>query len=115
MSHTSAQYLSFYDKNVLIIRDVDKSGSVIMGLARETCPSCGLEDCFNDCDGSQGADENNTESEEDALGRHCVNAGLHTLESFLLSLVCAGVITESEDPRVNEAIETCLDALGNRY
>lgn len=35
------------------------------------------------------------------------------VESFLLALVVSGVITESEDPRVNEALNTAFDAIDN--
>lgn len=82
---------------------------------RATCPSCGQADCVNDCDGSQGADENNQEEEEDAIARQRYNAGVDTVESLLLALVSSGAIAESEDPKVNEAIQSCLDAIGHRF
>ncbi len=82
---------------------------------RATCPSCGQAGCCNDCDGSQGADENNQEEEEDAIARQRYNAGVDTVESLLLALVSSGAITESEDPKVNEAIQSCLDAIGHRF
>jgi len=82
---------------------------------RATCPSCGVADCVNDCDGSQGADEADFREEFDAVNRQRYNAGLSTVESLVLSLVCSGVLTESESPQVNEAIQSCLDAIGHQF
>jgi hypothetical protein len=55
------------------------------------------------------------EAREDVLGRQRYNAALDTLESLLLALISAGVIAESDDPRVNEAIQTCMDAIGDNF
>jgi hypothetical protein len=41
------------------------------------------------------------------------NGAMDGIESLLLALVCAGVIGESEDPRVNEAIQSALDGCEN--
>lgn len=107
--------LTFLEGQLAIALADDGGTSLESGLERETCPSCGQAECMNDCDGSQGADENNEETEEDALGRQRFNAGLDTIESFMLALVSSGAITESEDPKVNEALATCLDAIGNNF
>ena len=55
--------------NLLSVVVNGKSGTIQQGLPRETCPSCDQADCCNQCDGSQGADDNNKESEEDAIDR----------------------------------------------
>lgn len=61
-----------------------KDGKIECGLPRYTCPSCGEANCVNGCDGSQGADENNEESEEDAFLRHKYNKSLDILEHVVL-------------------------------
>lgn len=107
--------LTFLEGQLSINVADDGGTSLESGLERDTCPSCGQAECMNNCDGSQGADENNEETEEDALGRQRFNAGLDTIESLMLALVSAKIITESEDPKVNEALQTCLDSIGNNF
>jgi hypothetical protein len=97
--------------NLLSIVTEGNSGSIESGLPRETCPSCGLADCVNDCDGAQGADENNDESEEDAVARQRYNAFVDAIESIALAHACAGV--NISDPAYAAGLETALEAAGN--
>lgn len=73
--------------NLLSLVVNGKSGVIEQGLPRETCPSCDHPDCFNQCDGSQGADDNE-ESEEDAIDRTRSNAVLNSVESIILAHAC---------------------------
>ena len=50
---------------------------------------------------------------EDVLPAAASNGALDGMESLLLALVQSGVITQSEDPRVNESLQTALDAISN--
>ena len=79
------------------------SADLMTSMGREACPVCGQATC----------DDGDEEGE--MLNRLQFNAGLDAIESFLLALICAGVITKSEDPRVNEAIQTALGALACNY
>jgi len=79
------------------------SGSIDFALPREVCPSCEFGKCFNDCDGSQGADENNKETEEYVLARRSYNASLDVIESLMLAHACAGI--KVDDPKYVEGIE----------
>lgn len=84
----------------------------------ETCPSCGQRFCCFDCDGSQGADENNTESESDVLDRIRINQGFDTIEWFTLALCLGlrkqGIEIDTVKDSINEAITTVSDTIGNQ-
>jgi hypothetical protein len=101
----------------LVFEVVGKSAVLVSSsLDRATCPSCSQPDCVNDCDGSQGADDANLEEEYDAVCRQRYNAGVDTVESLILALVGEGVLFGSEESRaVNNAIQSCLDALGQQF
>ena len=88
-----------------------KSGTIEQGLPRETCSSCDQADCYNQCDGSQGADDDNKESEQDAIDQTRYNAVLDAVESIILAHACAGI--KVNDPKYIEGIETTLEAAGN--
>lgn len=105
--------LTFLNGKIQINLADDGGASINTDIDRMVCPSCGCADCVFSCDGSQGADENNGEDEEDVADRVGYNGALDGLESFLMALVASGVINQSEDPRVNEAIQTTLDAFEN--
>jgi hypothetical protein len=87
------------------------SGQLHAPLPREGCPSCDEARCANHCDGSQGADENNTETEEDAHERATYNAALDMLESLVLAHACAGINVESADYLTG--VNTALEAFAN--
>jgi hypothetical protein len=104
--------------NLLSIRVVDGDtlpafGVIEKALPKETCSSCGDPFCANHCDGSQGADENNEESEEAAYERARYNAYLDALESIVLAHVCAGV--KVDDPKYVEGLVTALDSFSNQF
>ena len=99
--------------NHLAVATGDGNGGSISGLPRETCPSCGQTECVNECDGAQGADENNNESEEDAIGRQRYNAAVDALEAIVLAHACAGI--DIGDPRYVIGLETALDAFSNNF
>lgn len=107
--------LTFLNRRLGLTVCGDGYSDVVSDLERLVCPSCECENCCHSCDGSQGADENNREGEDDVLNRLQYNAALDGLESLLLALVGAGVIDQQEDPKVNEAIQTTLDAIVNTY
>lgn len=86
-------------------------GQLHPALPRDCCPSCGEPMCANHCDGSQGADESNTETEEDAHERAQYNAGLNMLESLVLAHACAGVKVESGE--YLNGVNTALEAFAN--
>ena len=104
--------LTILGNKVCLVAD-SLGGSIESGLPRETCPSCGQADCVNECDGAQGADENNTESEEDAIGRQRYNAAVDALESILLAHACAGI--KVDEPAYVAGLETALDAFSNNF
>jgi hypothetical protein len=89
----------------------EAGGEIVMGslIDRDKCPSCYCNNCFHDCDGSQGADENNSETEDEAVSRVKRNSFLDGVESLILALVSSGAIAGTEDKTVNEAIQHCLD------
>lgn len=84
-------------------------GGTIKSDLKEPCTHCGLSDCRNHCDGSQGADE---EHERDA-GRAEFNAAVDILERTILAAACAGI--DIETPAFLETIETIVDYIGNEY
>ena len=86
-------------------------GAIEQGLPRETCPSCNQPLCCWDCDGSQGADESNKETDDNMISRVKYNTVLDTVESLLLAMACAGI--DLNDPKYTTAVETTLDAAGN--
>lgn len=90
-----------------------ESGRIVSGLDREACPSCGVAGCNNECDGSQGADEHNEESEDDVRGRLSYNVFCDALESIVLAHACAGVDVETK--QYVAGLETALDAASNQY
>ncbi len=97
--------------NLLSVVVKDGGGSIESGLPREVCPSCSEPDCNCSCDGSQGADDNNDESEDDVLGRLQYNAVLDAVESIVLAHAAGGI--KVDDPKYVEGIETMLEAVGN--
>lgn len=99
--------------NLLSVVVNGKCGTIEQGLPRETCPSCDQADCCNQCDGSQGADDDNKETEEDAIDRTRYNAVLDAVESIILAHACAGIKVDS--PQYVEGIETTLEAAGNAH
>ena len=102
--------LTILDNVVRVVVDVDnRCGSIESGLPRETCPSCDEADCANMCDGAQGADDENTESEYEAIDRQRYNAALNALESIVLAHACAGIDIE------NFAYVSGLEASLNRF
>jgi len=115
--------VTFLNKS-LVFEVVGKSAVLVSSsLDRAECPSCSQPDCVNDCDGSQGADDANTEDEYDAVCRQRYNAGVDSVESLLLALVGEGVFWRSgsedhvwsESPEVNRALQSCLDKLGQQF
>ena len=86
-------------------------GEITSSLPRETCPSCGKAACCNDCDGSQGADEENKETAEEAIDRQRYNAFLDAIESITLAHACAGI--NISDPAYVEGLETAMQAAGS--
>ena len=97
--------------NLLSVVVNGKSGTIESGLPRKTCPFCGQADCCNHCDGSQGADDDSDETEQDAIDRTRYNAVLDAVESIILAHACAGI--KVDDPKYIEGIETSLEAAGN--
>ena len=96
---------------LLTVTVVGKSGKIVSGLERGTCPSCGNADCNMSCDGSQGADEHNEESEGDVEHRIAHNGFLDALEAIVLAHACAGVDVEAK--QYVEGLETALEAASN--
>jgi hypothetical protein len=112
---TLVEVVTFLNES-LVFEGVGRCARLVnSSLDRAECPSCGLPDCMSDCDGSQGADEANLENEYDAVCRQRYNAGIDTVESLILALVASGALRESESRAVNDAIQACLDALGNKF
>jgi hypothetical protein len=97
----------------IVVNVEDGSGKMASRLERIACPACGTPDC-NACWCGSGDDEPEEEA-EDAAARLMHNGAMEGIESLLLALACAGCITESEDPKVNEAIQSALDACENHY
>jgi hypothetical protein len=85
------------------------TAGTIQSDLKEPCTHCGQPDCNDDCDGSQGADE---ENHRDA-GRAQFNAAIDGIESLVLALAVAGVNVEA--PEVLQAIESAVDAIGNQF
>lgn len=96
---------------LLKVTVVGKSGKIESNLESETCPSCGNADCNIDCDGSQGADEHNEESEDDVRDRLKYNGFLTALEAIVLAHACAGVDVEAK--QYIEGLETALEGASN--
>jgi len=86
-------------------------GTLHPALPRDCCPSCGEPLCANHCDGSQGADESNHETEEEAVERANYNRALDMLEALVLAHACAGIDVESGG-YIN-GVNTALEALAN--
>jgi hypothetical protein len=84
-------------------------GGTITSELREPCTHCGQPGCDSDCDGSQGADDEHEWDE----GRAQFNAAIDGIESMILALAVAGV--DVETPAVVEAIESAIDAIGNKF
>ena len=97
----------------LFIRTENGGGVLDPGLPREICPSCGQAECVNECDGSQGADENNDETEEDAVDRQRYNAFIDAIESVVLAHAVGGV--NVSDPKYVQGLETALQAAGRQF
>jgi hypothetical protein len=98
--------------NGAIILSIEgKGGQVVSSLARAICPSCANSDCCFSCDGSQGADDNNEETEEDVANRLTYNGVMDAIESLVLAHACAGINVTS--PKYIEGIITTIDAAGN--
>lgn len=105
--------LSIMGDTLTVSVDEHGNGRIETYLSRIACPSCGIPECVHSCDGSQGADENNDESEEDAIERIKHNAALDALESSILAHACAGI--KIDDPAYVLGIETALDAIFNNF
>lgn len=100
-------HFTFLDGRIVVTMQNGR-GNVTMNVHRPTCPSCGEIQCCFMCDGSKGADENNTEEEEDVMNRLLCNGALDGIEGLIHCLVATGAITQSEDPRVNEALKLVI-------
>ena len=88
-------------------------GGEISSALKESCPYCGENDCYFDCDMSQGnpEDEPELETEEQVGQRRQFNATMDGVEAMLLALACAGV--DLDTPKICEAIETVVQAAEN--
>lgn len=95
------------------VNSVGRGGVVLVPLPRETCESCGSPTCVNECDGSKGADENNSESEGEAIERQRYNAFLDGVESLALAHAAAGVDVSS--PAYVGGVATAMDAATNQF
>jgi hypothetical protein len=76
---------------------------------KEPCPYCGQDDCYADCDGSQG-DIDGLESEEEMIERRVTNARVDGLEALILAMAKDHNLLES---KTKEAIITAVDAIAN--
>lgn len=97
--------------NIELTLTGDEGGSITSELEREVCPSCGQADCCFSCDGSQGADENNKETEAEVASRLKYNGALDGIEAMILAHASAGIDVAS--PAYLYGIETAIDAAGN--
>jgi hypothetical protein len=114
MENKTMKEITFLDGTIRI-KSFGKGGRIETDLERETCPFCGSSDCCFSCDGSVShfeKEEDKTESEEEVATRIKFNGALDGIESLLLSL-CSADLLKSEDPKVNEALQTTLDAIAN--
>ena len=100
----------FTDQLVINVSD-EGAGTLVSRLDRETCPSCSQADCAVSCDGSQGADENNEETEQDVAARLTYNACLDAVEAVVLAHACAGI--NVSEPAYVTGIKTALEAIDN--
>jgi hypothetical protein len=97
----------------IVVNVEEGNGSIDSRLERILCPACGTSGC-NACWCGSGDDEPEEEA-EDAAARLMHNGAMDGIESLILALACAGCITESEDPKVNQVIQSTLDACENHY
>ena len=74
----------------IVVTMLPGKGSVTWDIERPTCPSCNEIQCCLMCDGSQGADENNEEEEEDVMNRLLYNGALDGIETLIHCLVASG-------------------------
>ena len=104
--------MAFLDGKI-VLNTEEGGGNITSGIERDRCPDCSHAEC-NDCWCGSG-DEEPEEDAEEAASRLMYNGAIDGIESLLLALACAGCITKSEDPKVNEAIQTALDACGHHF
>lgn len=103
--------LSLIADNHITITVKDGGGVVERGFELETCPSCRRPMCCIDCDGSEGADDSNEETEADAQNRILLNQTLNTIERLLVAHAVAGI--NIEDTAYVEGVNTVLEAVSN--
>jgi hypothetical protein len=86
----------------------DGGGSITSNM-KMPCTHCAQTDCNNDCDGSQGADDEHPSDDN----RTRFNAAIDGVESLILALACAGV--DIEAPEVIEAIQTSEQTIAQHF
>lgn len=85
-----------------VIRYGNNKAVLLNGFERRLCPSCGTEFCNWSCDGSQGADPSNKETEP--MERIQYNTILQSVERLLVEMAAGGLIT----PNNRLALESCV-------
>jgi hypothetical protein len=90
----------------------NRPGSAIVCDEMEVCPSCSDPFCCNDCDGAQGADPDNEETEEDARSRLETNCRIEGTLSLLQNLHALNALPPLTP--LNSAIANTFDDIGNR-
>lgn len=94
-----------------------RSGKIVSGYPRDTCPSCDQPLCNISCDGSQGADQTDEttgfveETEDEANERVQFNRMLDMMEAIVLAHACRGI--NVADPSYIGGLETALEAAVN--
>lgn len=106
------QTINLDGEQVIVIETDGQGGGNMTAIGlREACPDCGEVNCERDC--PQQAERQDGEREDEKDARLLYNAVLHGVESFLLALACAGV--KVNGPEFHSALQTVLDAAGNKY
>lgn len=81
---------------------------------KEDCPKCGQPDCYEHTFKHPHEDRPDEQYEtlEEAADRRAANSAIDGVESLVLSMVEAGVVSH-HDWRLQKAIEVTLDAIAN--
>ncbi len=97
-------YFTIGDTEIHLAQTFDGDGVSIDTNLREHCSECGTEDCEGNC-------EPNEDLRLAALNRIAYNGMVDGFESLLMSI--AGQNVDVAKPEFANAIQNCLEAIGN--
>jgi hypothetical protein len=98
--------------NGKIVLDVENGGgNVNSRLERILCPVCGDPACNSCWCGSEEVEPE--EDADDVAARLVYNGALDGIESLILAQACVGIDVAAAE--YQEAIQTALDAIGNKF